>query len=360
MKEENYPLFSVSADRKTLQKAGKIFLFLFLFVVSIAAIWVALTEFQSFSLPFLFSILLTFLLDPLVGYLESKGFSRTKATFVVFVVILLVFVITIWLLFPILLEQIKTIQEQLQGDYIKERFSIIIQDLEQNFTFLEGKDLNQKVGPALETVSEQMLNFALSLFSALSNVVIIPFITFFILIDGPGMKKGIIARVPNRYFEMVLNLFHKIEQQLGGYIRGQMIDAFWIGLLSVIALYIIGVDYYFFIGAIAGLANMIPYLGPIVGAVPAILVSLMQDPSFSPILMIIIAFAVIQLIDNVVISPLVVAKSVNIHPLVVIIVIFIGERLLGVLGMLIAVPVTGILNVIVKETIWSFKNYRLL
>lgn len=360
MNEKNYPLFSLSADRKIIQKTGKIFLFLCLFLSISLAIWIALTEFQSFSLPFLFSILLTFLLDPPVDYLESKGFSRTKATFIIFLVILLIVVITIWLLFPVLLNQIKTIQTQLQGDYIEQRFAIIIQDMETKFSFLKDQDLSQKIKPALEKVSEEMLNFALGLFSALSNLVIIPFITFFLLKDGPSAKKNIIARVPNRYFEMVLSLLHKIEQQLGGYIRGQMIDAFWIGVLSIIALYFIGVDYYFFIGAIAGLANMIPYLGPIVGAVPAILVSLMQDSSFSPILMIIISFAVIQLIDNVLISPLVVAKSVNIHPLVVIIVIFIGEQLLGVLGMLIAVPVTGILNVIIKETIWSFKNYRLL
>ena len=222
--------------------------------------------------------------------------------------------------------------------------------------------MTTKLESAVEKFQKNMLNFALGLFSALSNVVIIPFITFFLLKDGPKMKKAIIERVPNRYFEMVLNLTYKIEQQLGGYIRGQVIDAALVGILSIIALKFIGIDYYFFIGAIAGLANLIPYLGPVVGAVPAILVSLMQnpDPSLTPILWIIVAFAVIQLIDNIIISPLVVAKSVNIHPLVVIIVIFIGERLLGVLGMLIAIPVTGILNVIIRETIWSFKNYRLL
>ncbi len=222
--------------------------------------------------------------------------------------------------------------------------------------------MTTKLESAVEKFQKNMLNFALGLFSALSNVVIIPFITFFLLKDGPKMKKAIIERVPNRYFEMVLNLTYKIEQQLGGYIRGQVIDAALVGILSIIALKFIGIDYYFFIGAIAGLANLIPYLGPVVGAVPAILVSLMQnpDPSLTPILWIIVAFAVIQLIDNIIISPLVVAKSVNIHPLVVIIVIFIGERLLGVLGMLIAIPVTGILHVIIRETIWSFKNYRLL
>ncbi len=360
MNEENYPFFNLAIDRRSIQKAIKIFIIFFTFVLLLTASWIALTEFKDVSLIFLFSVLLAFLLDPPVGRLESRGLSRTNATFIVFLVILLIIAGGIYLLFPILSHQIKSIQAQLQGDFIKQRITLVIQGFQDKFTFLQGSDLTGKMSSVLATIQENLLNFALGLFSALSNLVIIPFITFFLLKDGPRLKKGIIARTPNRYFEMMLNLLYKTELQLGGYIRGQLLDAFWVGLLSVFALKIIGVDYYFFIGAIAGLANMIPYLGPVVGAVPAIMVSLMQTTSFSPILWIVIAFAVIQLIDNVVISPLVVAKSVDIHPLVIIIVIFIGEQLLGVLGMLIAVPVTGILKVLVKETIWSFKNYRLL
>ncbi|HHM24365.1 MAG TPA: AI-2E family transporter, partial [Bacteroidetes bacterium] len=132
------------------------------------------------------------------------------------------------------------------------------------------------------------------------------------------------------------------------------------GVLSIIALYLLDIPYYILIGSIAGLANLIPYFGPIVGAVPAIIASLMHNPSLTPILWIAVAFAVVQLIDNVLISPLVVAKSVNIHPLVVIVVIFIGEQLLGLMGMLLAVPITAILKVMIQETIWSFKHYRLL
>lgn len=364
MKTDNYPYFTLSVDRQSLFKIGKIFLLSFLFLATLYVAWIALTEFQLVSLPLLFSILLTFLLDPPVCYLESKGFSRAKATFLIFLAILLVVIISIIFLYPILTSQIENIQAQLEGDFLKERISTIVQSLQNKLPFLaEGENsagLMEKVENALATFQKQILNFAIGLFSSLSNIVIIPFITFFLLKDGPSVKKAIIAKVPNRYFEMVLNLLHKIELQLGGYIRGQLLDAFLIGMLAIIALFILGIDYYFFIGAVAGLANLIPYLGPVVGAVPAILVSLMQDPSLTPILGIIIAFAIIQLIDNIVISPLVVAKSVNIHPLVVIFVIFIGQRMLGVLGMLIAVPVTGILNVIIKETIWSFKSYRLL
>jgi len=364
LKIENYPYFTVSVDRQSIIKIGKIFSLILLFTTALFLVWIALTQFQAVSLPFLFSILLTFLLEPPVIYLERKGISRTKATFFVFLGVLLIVILSLILLFPALTNQIENIQQQLEGDYLNERIKVIVNAVQEKFPFLaeeEGQEgLATKVEHALASLQEQILNFAMGLFSALSNVVIIPFITFFLLKDRPAMTKRLIQKVSNRYFEMVLNLQYKTEQQLGGYIRGQMLDALIIGILSIIALYILNIDYYFFIGAIAGLANLIPYLGPVVGAVPAILVSLMQDPSINPILGIIIAFAVIQLIDNVVISPLVVAKSVDIHPLVVIVVIFIGERLLGVLGMLIAVPVTGILNVLIRETIWSFKNYRLL
>jgi len=104
---------------------------------------------------------------------------------------------------------------------------------------------------------------------------------------------------------------------------------------------------------------MIPYFGPIVGALPAILVAIVENGSMGPVVGIIIAFAMIQLLDNVLISPLIVSKSIQIHPLVVIIVILIGSNIGGIFGMLVAVPLFAVSQVVVKELIWSFKHYRL-
>jgi len=104
---------------------------------------------------------------------------------------------------------------------------------------------------------------------------------------------------------------------------------------------------------------MIPYFGPVVGALPAILVAIVENGSPGPVLGIIIAFAMIQLLDNVLISPLIVSRSVQIHPLLVIIVILIGSNIGGIFGMLLAVPTFAVAQVIVKELIWSFKHYRL-
>ncbi|HDL19027.1 MAG TPA: AI-2E family transporter, partial [Bacteroidetes bacterium] len=106
MNEENYPFFNLAIDRRSIQKAIKIFIIFFTFVLLLTASWIALTEFKDVSLIFLFSVLLAFLLDPPVGRLESRGLSRTNATFIVFLVILLIIAGGIYLLFPILSHQI--------------------------------------------------------------------------------------------------------------------------------------------------------------------------------------------------------------------------------------------------------------
>ncbi len=355
--------FTVSVERGPIAKAFKIALFSLFFLAILYLAWISLTQFQAISVPFFLSVILMLLLEPPVNFLESKGMSRFQATFIIFIAIILIIAVTLVSIFPVLRDQVQAIKDQLGSGQISERISELAASLEQKLAFLGGgteTNMSAKLESAMAGFQKNLLSFAVGILSAFSNVIIIPFITFFLLKDGPAMKKKMIEKVPNRYFEMVLNLLYKIELQLGGYIRGQLIDAFLVGVLSIAALYFLGIKYYILIGAIAGLANLIPYFGPIVGAVPAIFVSLMHTPSLTPIIWIAVAFALVQLIDNVVISPLVVAKSVNIHPLVVIIVIFIGEHLLGILGMLIAVPVTAILNVVIKETIWSFRNYRLL
>jgi len=362
--QQDNPIVAVQIDRRPFVRAFKITAIVGLFFIVLYLSWIFLTEFQSISLPFFLSVILMLLLEPPVNNLESRGLSRFQATFVIFLAITGLFVLFGYLVFPVLRDQVQSIQAQVENGEIQSRFSDLAVQVQQKLSFLSATgqqgDLSAKIEEAIARFQKNLLSLAMGLVSAFSNIIIIPFITFFLLKDGPSMKKKLIEKVPNRYFEMVLNLMYKIEQQLGGYIRGQLIDAFLVGVLSIIALFILDIKYYILIGAIAGLANLIPYFGPIVGAIPAILVSLMHNPSLTPIIWIAVAFALVQLVDNVLISPLVVAKSVNIHPLIVIVVIFIGERLLGLLGMLLAVPITAILNVIVKETIWSFKNYRLL
>ena len=186
------------------------------------------------------------------------------------------------------------------------------------------------------------------------------------------MEKKIISMVPNRFFEMSLNLIDTVDRHLGAYIRGQMAVASSVGSLSALGLWMVGVPCYFVIGMFAGLANLITYLGPVAGAIPAMILSvvlfddltpLWGDPYqalWEPLAGIGITFAVVQLTDNIFISPLIVSRNTNLHPMVVIIAVLIGAKLFGLVGMLLGVPVLSITKVVVEDIIWHFRHYRLL
>jgi hypothetical protein len=117
------------------------------------------------------------------------------------------------------------------------------------------------------------------------------------------------------------------------------------------------VRYALFIGILAGMANLIPFLGPIIGGIPAIIVSIIDTGSFSGVLPIIVAFAVIKLIDDVIVQPIVVSKSVELHPVTVIISIFAGGHVAGILGMIVAVPLVSIVKVSASILYWGFTKY---
>lgn len=312
---------------------------------------------------FVLSLLLSLLLEPVVSFLEARGIKRVWGIVILFGVIVLIVALIIAFLFPIISRELRSLNQTLQSQTPDQFIHKMETFLKKKFPFLRNQTLMENLTSKAQSFLTGMLQKLFTLFfnilSALTTFIIIPFITFFLLKDGRRMKKAFIQIIPNRYFEMSLNIIYKINQQLGRYIRGQLLDAMIVGMLSIIALRILNIPYYVIIGSIAGLANLIPYFGPIVGGVPAVIVGVMHTGTITPAIGVIISFALIQLLDNVLISPLVVAKSVDLHPLVVVVVVLLGGNLLGLLGMLLAVPIASVVKVTVQEIQWGLKNYHL-
>ena len=136
----------------------------------------------------------------------------------------------------------------------------------------------------------------------------------------------------------------------------------WCYILSSIGLALLGIPFFYIVGIIAGLTNMIPYMGPLIGATVAIIVALMSNhpAGLVIILWIAILFAIVQLIDNILITPIVVSNAVDLHPLVVMIVVLIGGSLLGVTGLIFAIPLTSIFKVVMEELVKGLKSYRIV
>lgn len=313
--------------------------------------------------PMTICLALTMLLNPLIDKMENIGINRGAAIAIIFLVFGGILFLSIKLLTPGISQQIQSVSKALENTDTESIIDKLQITLTQQIPILKNPAIARQVSEKLHlfftSLFGKILEIILKILASFTLIIIVPFITFFFLKDGRIIKKAIIQMVPNRYFEMSLSLLHKTGLQLGRYIRGQLLVSSIIATISIIALYSLDIPYFFIIGAIAGMANMIPYFGPVVGSIPGVLVAIIEKGSMGAVIGVIIAFAMVHLLDNILISPVIVSRSVHIHPLLVIIVIFIGSNVAGILGMLVAVPIFAVLQVIVKEVIWSFKNYRL-
>lgn len=250
------------------------------------------------------------------------------------------------------------------GPSIITRMSEVVSELQPKLQGYLGVDLDLE--KLVKERGREMMNalvgkssaFVEGVFSGLALLVIVPFAVFFFLKEGRRITHELIELVPNAYFELCLNLIYQINGQIGGYLRGQMLETAIVAVLSVIALTLIGLPNAIPIGLLAGTANMIPYLGPLIGGITASVMALSTENGSSMVLYVIVAFAIIQMLDNLVVQPIIVAKSVDLHPMLVMLVVAIGSQLLGIMGMLVAVPLTGILKVSTQTIYRGIKGYR--
>jgi len=306
------------------------------------------------------AFIVAYLLNPLINWIESRGMGRTAATIAVFLVILVVVGYILFLVLPMVVDELKAAQESMASGQTSDKLFKIKGALEERLAFIGIGNLNimEKTRNYFVNVGNKLFQYLLNAVSIVTNLIIIPFISFFLVKDIRLIKKQFIRMVPNRFFEFTLNVIHKMDLQLGNFIRGQILESAIIAVLSIIALWMLDVDYYIVLGAFAGIANIVPYIGPVAGVVPPVLVSLYETGDLALAGYIALSFILIQLIDNGVLKPVVVGGSVDLHPLIVLLAVIIGGKFFGILGMILSIPVMGFLKVIIRESAGNFRKYR--
>ncbi|MBS0000618.1 MAG: AI-2E family transporter [Cyclobacteriaceae bacterium] len=197
------------------------------------------------------------------------------------------------------------------------------------------------------------------------GIIAVFFITFFLLYEKGLFRRTILRLVPNKYFEVVITAFSKIEKLLSNYLIGLLVQMTAIFTIATIGLSVVGIKYAASIALFAAVANVIPYLGPILGAIFGIIVSISTLNMAGPneilfmVIKILIVFAIVQLNDNLVFQPIIFSKSVKAHPLEIFIIIFVGATLGGIIGMIAAIPVYTVVRVSVAEFSKGFKQYQI-
>ena len=320
------------------------------------------TFFQTLFAPFLIAGFLFYLLNPLVKILMKIRIKKFKvkrplAIAVVFLLLISVLGLVISFFIPRFIEQIKSLVIGLPG-YLSE-LQRFLTNLFNNshIDWLQKVDLHSYMNKFEGSLTSILKKFILSLTTSLGSVigtitsvtvtlVTVPFILFYMLKDGEKLVPTVEKFFPEHNRSKVARLLHEMSATLSRYISGQMIECLFVGTFSAIGYSMTGIPYALLVGLFAGITNIIPYLGPYIGLMPALFLAFSK--SLPTVFWVIVVCIVVQQLDGNLVYPNVIGKSLHLHPLTIIIILLVAGNIAGLLGMILGVPLYAVTKVVVK------------
>lgn len=311
--------------------------------------------------PFVLALLLGWLGDPLVDRIERAGRSRNAAVTLVFVLMLLLVVLALMILVPLIERQIVTLIAALPQmrdwvihtgvPWIEQKTGLELMtwlDPERLIEWIRGHW--EQAGGVAKTFFGYLSRSGFAMVTWVLNIALLPILTFYFLRDWDKLVERVAAVIPRKYVGTVGRLAQESNDVLGAFIRGQFLVMIALGVIYAAGLSFTGLNLGLLIGLIAGLISFIPYLGATTGVVLAVLAALVQAQGFDLKLMAGLAatFTVGQLLESYVLTPRIVGDKIGLHPVAVIFAVMAGGQLFGFLGMLLALPVSAVANVLLR------------
>lgn len=310
--------------------------------------------------PFIISFALAYLFDPVVDQLEKRKISRTFSIMIISILIVGALTMIGLIIIPQFAEEIQKLtttfpsyeelKERLRVEWLAflSRFGV---DVDRLIATVES-ETTQKINEFIRQFTEQAQNISStlsSLVTQLINLILIPFVTFYFLRDFDQLIKYIREKTPERHKERAEKVYNRVDSILSLYIRGKILAALIITIITWIVLEILGIHFALILGLVTGFLSIIPYVGPVLTFVIGAVLGLLNPSPEVSIIKITVVLGVIQLLDMVIISPKVVGERLGLHPVLLIFSLFVFGKMLGVFGLLISIPVTAILKVFVME-----------
>jgi predicted PurR-regulated permease PerM len=318
------------------------------------------------------SIIIAYLLNPIVSKLETKGIPRTVSILGIYAVVAGIIVLFVVFIIPKLLDQVNQIATIFSsGDFIDNLEKIPLFDRTNTFMLKVLDELKVDVRHFNAGIMKQyeklvldlprhVVDYLLQFLTILSYLATIPIITFFLVKDQALFKQGFYKVIPNRYFELVVLLVEKIDELAGTFLRALMMEVVVVSVMAGIVLTVLKVPYGLVIALIAGCANAIPYFGPLIGLICAVSTVLMSGMPVSSLVYVVIGMLSVQVIDNNFIYPLVVGNKTDMHPLIIMLTVIAGGFFAGILGMFLAVPVLFLVRGILQVLYTNLRQYDLI
>lgn len=321
--------------------------------------------FNDILMPFVLGMVIAYLLNPLVRFFGRERIPRWLSSAGILFLFVMFLLLVLALVIPPLTREAISLASALP-DYI-DRLSQI---LAPYVGWVQAR-IGDGTGEDLPTMLKENISSFVSgaggvlvgikaggaaALGALSTLVLTPLVAFFMMKDWPRIVRWVHDLYPRQYRPMIDDLWHQIDRKLAGFIRGQLLVAFFLGIGYAIALTIAGLNYGFLIGIIAGALSIIPLVGSTVGLLTSVIVAYIQTGGEWSFVGIIAAIFIIgQVIEGNILSPKLLGDNVGMHPLWILFALLAGGSLFGILGMLIAVPVAAIIGVLVSFFIKQYK-----
>ena len=319
-------------------------------------------------MPFVAGIVLGYLFDPLASRFEKWGMSRTWATVLVFIVVILIAVPAVLMLFGMVNEQL-TVFVDAAPSYIAafiRRTEPILISLQEKFPDLEVANLKAVLKENMTSglqfggkLLKGVINNGFAIINLISLLLITPVVAFYMLRDWDTFVKKVDTLLPRKSKATIREQFRQIDRALSGFIRGQLSVCLILGTYYSVGLKLVGLELGILVGFIAGIISFIPYVGSISGFVISIILALAQFNDYTKVLEVIAVFAIGQFVEGNFLTPKLVGDNVGLHPVWVMFALLAGGVLLGFLGLMIAVPVAAIIGVLMRYAINNYKKSSL-
>lgn len=363
--------YLVNIGNKYLQDSEKLIFsktVIIKFILTVLAVLFFIYIYKSFlmvrtlTLSILIAAMLAYFLNPLVKSVKNKlKISDTLAILTVFLIVILIFLILGFTVFPKTVSDVKNLIMKFP-EYYKQTLESINEFLGQYEVFKNINLDNNFIADNLSKIyNKQKANAANLILSSAKNVmsfifslVLTPIFTFYFLKDKDDIREKLKKMIPRQKNDRLMKLFSKMHQDMTKYIIGKIKMAIFVGFATFIMLLVLGVEFSFVIGIITCVADIVPYVGPLMGLVPAFVFAFIESPIKA--LWIFVLYLLIQWIENNIVGPKILSEETGFHPIVVLFLLIVGGSLFGFLGMVLSVPIALVIKTVYNEYVVNKNN----
>lgn len=295
------------------------------------------------------SLILSSALDPSVDWMHKKKIPRALGILFIYGAIVIIVSFIVYLIIPPIIQEASDLASN---------FPYILDKIISSFTAVKEYALERgildNIKDSLGTVSSNLQKAATSVFATVTGIfggilsfILVAVLTFYMVVEEDAIKKLIFSLAPREHQTYIMQLVNRMQKKMGLWLRGQLILSFIIFVLAYIVLWSFDVKYALVLALFAGLTEFVPYLGPILGAIPAIFIAFTQDPLKA--VFVALGYYIIQVLENNFIVPKVMQKTVGLNPIISISVLLIGFNIAGIVGAILSIPVATAVSVFVKD-----------